>query len=280
MSSILLALTALLSWTLSDLIVKKVITKKSLWFLNFWGQLFGGAFILGASFFLNTTKNLSWDAILWILLLGAINTFGMIAFYKAIQRKGIALALPVVSSWAIPSIILTMIFLKEIPTTMQWIGVLIIIAGLFMVTANRKSCFFIDTSFIFAFLSMCTWGVFYFLIREPSRVYGEFLTAGGLKGATALFTIPMLYHSRTVEKSKKMTTLWPILAIGILDGCGLLAITKGLEIGSTAVVTGIISTAPVLVAIAGVLLYKEKITKLQALGIGIAGIGLIVLTIL
>lgn len=275
----LLAFTALLTWTLSDLLVKHAISKESTWSLIFWTQFFGGAFILGSGIILNFIPEISWSALLWITLLGAINFFGMNAFYKAIEKKGLALALPVVYSWAIPSVILGVIFLKEIPTTLHWIGLITIIGGLFMVTHSKKSRFLIDPSFLLAFLSMLTWGLFYFLIRDPGKEYGEFLTSGGLKVVTAMMAFPFLFVKKPHKKIRKMQSLLPICAIGILDAIGLVAITKGLQLGTTAVVTGIIATCPVIVAVCGVLFYKEKVDRFQGLGIALAGAGLILLTI-
>ncbi len=276
---ILLSLSSLLSWTFSDLLAKKTLQKQALWFISFWGQLFGGIAILAIGIFMGEIQSLAWESWPWVLLLSVLNVFGMFCFYKAIQSKGVALSLPVIYSWSIPSIFLGMIFLDQFPSTLQWLGVCGAIFGIFLVSVDTKAKHWVDKGTLYAFLSMLTWAIFYFLIREPSQVHGEWFLSSGIKIGSALFALPFLFKEGHSLSGTLKNLSWSLGLIGVLDALGLIFLTTALQISSTAIVTGIISTTPVVVAFFGVFLFKEKVTHQQKLGILISTIGLILLVI-
>lgn len=275
----LLAFTTLLTWTLSDLIVRHALSKQSIWFLSFWGQLFGGAGILIIGFLLGEIETISIKSAGWIALFSTVNTFGMFFFYKAIQRKGVALSLPIIYSWSIPAILLSMIFLDQKPSSLQWLGITTILFGLFCVTVDRHSKHWMDSGSLAALISMLTWGFFYFSIAKPSELYGEWWLGGTLKLGTALLSLPFLIHEKINIPIQRKNILWAMGLIGLLDALGLVALSTGLQISSTAVMTGITSTTPVIVALFGIFLFKERVNRQQALGIVSTVVGLILLVL-
>ena len=275
----LLALTTLLSWSLADLMAKYVLGKRSIWFVSFWGQLLGGTTILALGLITGKIQNIALESWAWVLILAIINVIGMFFFYRAIQCKGIALSLPIVYSWSVPAILLAMIFLNQYPSTLQWIGVGAAIIGLFLVSVDHRAKRWVDSGSLVAFISMLTWGLFYFLLREPAELYGEWELTGSLKIMTALLSLPFLLQSGSGLSLPANRTSAAIGLIGFLDALGLVAVSFALQASSIAIVTGITSTAPVVVACFGVLLFKEKINRQQTLGIATTTMGLMLLVI-
>lgn len=197
---------------------------------------------------------------------------------SAIQHKGVALSLPIIYSWSVPATILSMIFYGQHPSAIQWFGLAATVIGLFLVSIDRKNKNLIDIGTFIAFISMFIWALFYFLIKEPSQHYGEWWIGGALKVGTAIFGLPFLLTEQS-PFSKPGKNLWIVGIIGFLDAIGLVAISKGLQISSTAIVSGITSTAPVVVAFFGVLLFKETVNKQQVFGILSTAAGLVLLVV-
>lgn len=275
----LLAFTTLFSWAFSDLLSKYALKKQSLWFISFWVQLVGGAGMLLLGLLLGEIQSISTESLYWVALFSIINMFGMFFFYKAIQHKGVALSLPIIYSWSLPAIFLSMIFLNQYPSKLQWFGITAILLGLFFVGVDRHATRWIDVGSLAALISMLIWGTFYFLITEPAELYGEWWISGSLKLGTALLSLPLLIHEHVQLSIKRDHIFWTLGLIGLLDGLGLVALSTGLQISSTAMMTSITSGSPVVVALFGIFLFKEKINRQQAVGIVSTTMGLILLVI-
>ncbi|EKD93583.1 MAG: hypothetical protein ACD_28C00112G0001 [uncultured bacterium] len=275
----LFAFGTLLSWSISDLICKVALKQQTLWFVSVWGQLIGGIGIIVLGISLGEIREIpikSWN---WIVLFSALNTLGIFFFYKAIQHKGVALTLPIIYSWSVPTIVLSLIFLNQHPSPLEWMGVGFILMGIFCVGLDTTSKRWMDQGALAALISMLIWGVFYFFIGSPSEAYGEWWIAGSLKIGTALLSFPFLVYEQNSRSSKKEKIFYAVGLIGMLDALGLVALTKAFQESSTAIVTGITSTTPVFVALFGIFIFKERVNRQQALGILSTVAGLILLVI-
>lgn len=275
----LFAFITLGTWSLSDLIVKYALSRQSIWFISFWGQILGGVIILILGLLTGQIQSISLASLPWIALFSVINIVGMFLFYKSVQSKGVALSLPIVYSWSILSVALSVIFLSEFPTLLQTLGIGAVLLGIFFVAIEPGNRRLVDRGTLAAFGSMLCWGIFYFLMREPTELYGEWWIGGMLKIGSGILSLPFLLKERARRNKKSMRLLWVMAIIGLLDALGLIALTSGLQISSVAVMTGIPSTTPVVVALFGVLLFKEKVNLRQAIGIGATGIGLVLLVL-
>lgn len=279
MLGLLLAFSTLLTWSFSDLVSKHAVRKHSTLHLLFWGQALGGTAILILGLIIGEIQSFSLGAFLWSGFLGSLNVLGMYTFYKSIEYKGVSLSLPIVYSWSVPTIALSYFFLHELPSSIQILGILAVVVGLFLVCIDRNSKRWIDGGILFAFISMFTWALFYFLLIKPSELHGEWLMSGSIKTFTGLLVLPFLLHEKTKTGIKSSKVFWTVGLIGLCDALGLLAISYALQISSPAIVTGITSTTPVLVAAAGIFFYKEKVVPSQILGIVVTVVGLILLTV-
>lgn len=271
---------SLFSWTTSDLVIKHALERAPLWRVSFWTQLFGGSGILLIGILLGYVTKIDPESLSWIFLLSFMNAFGMFFFYRSIQHKGVALSLPIIYSWPLVSIFIGMIFLHEFPSIIQWFAITLVLSGIFAVSLDKKKTRWVDFGTIAALISMLIWGIFYVVLREPSELYGEWWISGSLKLGTALFSLPFLIKENRFLPSSTSTSLWiTLLAIGLLDANGLIFLSMGLQKLPVALVTSIISTTPAIVALCGVLFFKERVNFRQGIGIFSTILGLILLIV-
>lgn len=275
-----MAVGALAAYGSSDLMVKHALSKRPIWTVIFFSQLLGSIIILLLGLAIGEISHIPLESWTWILALGSLNIIGMFFFYGAILSKGVALTLPIIYSWTLPSTLLEIFFRHEYPSSLQILAICTILAGLFLVGVDFKSTRWVGKGTLFALASMLTWGLFYFLLGGPAEQYGEWWLSSGIKAVTAIFSIFFLFTQKSRLSFSGSSSIFLIIAlIGTLDALGLVSVSGALQFTSVAVTAGIISTAPALIALFGVVIYKEKINLLQSLGICATVIGLVLLVI-
>lgn len=279
LTGILLAFSALICWGVSDLITKIFLNKDSKWKLLFLGQLFGAVLILIAYLIFGDLSITLSSSLGYLLILGIINFLGMYTFYKALHLKGMALTLPITNSWAFIAVVLSAIFYKEHATLLQYLAIILILFGVFVITFKKEARIFFDNTFIFAIISMIMWGLFFFLLKIPNLIFGAVIVTVSVKLLTSFFSVPILLKNKINLFQTKYTSLFYILIIGILDSVGFLVYTYAMNYSPVSITAPIISATPVLTVFLGVTILKEKLTKRHFIGIAFAVMGLIIISL-
>ena len=278
MDGITLAFISLITWSISDIIVKLALNKSSWWKVLFYTQLAGGSLMLIIASFTTELNQIFTGLGLLLILLGLIDMIGFLTMYKSIHSKGVSLTAPIINSWAIVSVTLSMIFYGERISFLQLIAILCIIFGIFIVTLKKEK-FHFDKTFTIALISMLTWGVFFFLLKIPNLVFNAILVTAAVKLLTLPFSLPLIFKKKINLLKTKTSVLLIIILAGILDAAGFLAFNSALKISPVSLISPIIAAAPVLIAIMGVFFLKEKISKRQTIGIIITVLGLITISL-
>jgi drug/metabolite transporter (DMT)-like permease len=137
------------------------------------------------------------------------------------------------------------------------------------------------TSIPFAFASALAYGVGGFLLGDYSARAGWLaaaLIAHGCSVAVLLVALPFLGRP-AAWRGTASGVLWAAAA-GIADAVGLLAFSRGGQVGQVAVTAAVSSIYPVIPVIAGMMLFSERLSGRQVLGVGgiVAGLVLLGLT--
>src|SRR3990167_10803540 len=166
MQAILFALISYLGWGTGD-IFGTIATRKiggystTLYYLVF--QLL--IFIPLALFFTSDLKNLTFNIILLNLLLGAIGTVGLIAFYQGLKIANASLVGTISSSFAALTVVLSIIFLKESVSLAQAFSIVLIFIGIVISGLDFKELqdkkLVINKGVLLAFVAMITWGIYW-----------------------------------------------------------------------------------------------------------------------
>ena len=274
---IILAFVAMISWGLSDLVTKLSLDRESKWKVLFLGQLIGGLLVFGVALFFADLSVLASKGISYLFILGFINLAAMYTYYKSMQEKGIALTSPIVNSWALVTIILGLVFYKEMLGSLQWLAVVFIMGGVFAVMFKGKAKF--DGSLIYAVISMVLWGVFFFLLKEPNLIFGALLVASLVKLITVFFSIPILVRKKVNIFKTESRILFFIILIAITDGVGFSVFNFALKYAPVSIASLIISAVPIIGVGFGVMIFKEKLSFRQKIAIVTVIIGLILVSI-
>ena len=279
LTGILLALVCAVVWAVSEFVTKLSLDREEKWKVLFHAQLFGGlialALIPDKARITSVFSFAGW----YLLLLGALNALGMYFLYRSVKAKGIALTSPINNASAVITVILGVLFYKESPTLLQWLAMALIMGSILALTLRKEGKMAMDKEISFSAAAMGIWGVFIFLMKQPSIIFGPLLFVAGIKLLTACFSVPALIRKKMKVWNLKRHVLLLVILLGLVDGGGFLALSAAMAQAPVSIVSVIASASPALSVLLGVLILKEKLDRRQTLGIlgAIFGILLIAL---
>lgn len=84
-----------------------------------------------------TAINWNFSAISWILLTGIVGVSAKLIFNYALSKEAASIVIPATSIFPLVTVVLAVIFLKEKITITQGAGMLMCVAGVYLVTTGR-----------------------------------------------------------------------------------------------------------------------------------------------
>lgn len=214
-------------------------------------------------------------------LAGIFTAAGFLLVFKSLEDQQVTNTMALVNIQYAAVIIFGAFALLETISNFQLVGLLLIFIGVILVTVTKG--FKLNLKLMPAVLGMILWGLDIIVIVYALTIYQNSTTIisffSRLTGGAFLF-VYLLYVLRSKPESPKSTPTQSApkkfgiaLIAGIFDGLALLMITfvtifKSVELGGA-----VMALEPVLIAIYGYFLYKDRLIPLQLLGVGVAVLG-------
>lgn len=281
---ILPGIAAMFFWGVAIYLAATVSRKIGNYLTLFWMQVFG--LIVGSIYFALNFQNFNLAAIpSFIPILTVIAILQIIAylsFYKGTEMGKVSLVGPLGAAWGLVVAVLGVIFYRESLKPTQVIAVLLIIAGIILISIDLKS--FLKSKQIQLLsgmkegvIAMLGWGVSLFLLVIPTRNLDWFLPAF-LFRAILILLLGLYIASKTTFKPKtNKLPLKSLAIIGLFDMGAFMSLSFGLSNSNSSVIAPIASAYAVITVLLAKVFLKEKTKPSQALGIVgvVAGIILI-----
>lgn len=281
MQAILFALIPYFGWGIGDVLGAKLSRKMSPQSGVFWNLLLQ---LLFFSFFipfvLPDFNKLTLELFGICIVLGCIMVFGHIMFYKATAKANASVTGTIAGSFSAVSVVLAVLFLGETISMYQVLSIIVITSGIIlsMVTVHDLRKDINAKGMFFAVLAMLAWGTYGAFLKIPSVRIGWLLAE--FIAMSVVLVLPLFLRINTIELGKKSSRSVLLLLLsaaffsGIANYSYSFAITKGL----VAIVAPVASSYPTLYAPLAFLVFKDRITKQQILGIVITLIGIVFLS--
>jgi transporter family protein len=281
--SILAGLGGMFGWGLYDyfggLFSKRIGNFKTL----FWSQLAGLVFALLLIVVFAINLNIPIGIAVLILVASILYAVAYLLFFKGFELGNVSIISATMNLWAVFTMLFAFIFLGQRLSTFQFLGVLMIMAGVALVSLKRSDVKDNNIKLlsgvketIFAAL---LFGIFWNISEIISEDIGWLSTTLFVKVGVVLFMLLFcllinreLSIAKTTSKIKMM-----ILCAGFLEAGAVACVNWGLTIGDAILVAPISSALSLVTITMAVIFLKEKITKIQGFGMVIV-IGGIVLT--
>ncbi len=286
---ILSGLLSMLGWGASDFLAAKSSRKIGYLLTYFWTQLIAFSIALIYLFIKFPTLKLNINNLpqFFYLLLpaGFLFMVGTLAFYKGFVGGQVSLVSPIGASWAMVTVILSIIFLKEILQINQIIAISLIISGIILVSTNLKEVLKIKKFTLLmgtkeGLIAMLGWGISLFLIVPASKALGWFLPVLMLKLFGLLFLLSYAMLSRQSLRINFQSSLLTLLFfIGFLDMVAFFGYSFGVEGTHASIVAPIAASFPLVTIMLARVFLKEKLVPNQIFGIVGVITGLILISL-
>lgn len=277
--SILLGIGGMLGWGIYDFLggvfSKQIGSFRSL----FWSQLAGSISILLLVIVLKPEINIPISAIILSPMAAIVYSAGYLFFFKGFEKGNLSIIAAAMNLWAVFTMLFAFIFFGQQLTTIQTIGVLMIIAGATLATLDwdgiRKQMFHLSLGVKEAILGAFFFGIFWNISEIISETIGWLLTTLIVKFGIVIF---LLIYSFTVKqevglRNSAMKTKYVILFMGVIEVSAVALVNFGLTIGDAILITPIASALSIVTFALAVIFLKDRVSKLQGLGIIMAIIG-------
>lgn len=246
----------------------------------FWSQLSGSAFVAILGIALTINLNIPIKIVILIPVASILYAVAYLLFFRGFELGNVSIISATMNLWAVFTMIFAFIFLGQRLSMFQLVGVLLILAGVALVSLkwediknqNINLLSGVKETVAAAFL----FGIFWIFSEIITESIGWISTTLFVKIGIVLF---MLIFSLLTKRELRIAKAAPklmgmIFLAGILEAGALAIVNWGLIIGEAILVTPISSALSIVTIIMAVIFLKEKITALQGVGmfIVIAGI--------
>jgi transporter family protein len=279
--SVLLGVGGMFGWGIYDFLggvfAKQIGPFKSF----FWSQLAGLLSIFLLAFVFTINLNASILVIGLSAIAAIIYAAGYLFFFKGFEIGNVSIVAATMNLWAVFTMLFAFIFMGQRLSTIQTVGVVMIISGATLASLNwsdvRNQGFQLSAGVKEAILGAFFFGVFWNISEIISEEMGWLFTTLFVKLGIILF---LLFFSflvkREISLSKATTqTKYMVVLMGIIEAGAVALVNFGLTIGDAILITPIASALSIVTITLAIVFLKEKVTKLQGVGIIAAIVGII-----
>jgi bacterial/archaeal transporter family protein len=248
----------------------------------FWSQLAGLISVLLLAFVLTTSINAPILVLVLSPIAAMVYSAGYLFFFKGFEIGNVSIVAATMNLWAVFTMLFAFIFMGQRLSTIQTLGVLMIISGVTLASINwndiRNRKFQLSSGVKEAVLGAFFFGIFWNISEIISEEVGWLLTTLLVKFGIVLF---LLLLSFLVKREIGLTetaakTKYTVVLMGVIEAGAVAVVNFGLTIGDAILITPIASALSIVTITLAIIFLKDKVTKLQGLGIITAIFGIIV----
>jgi transporter family protein len=279
--SILAGLGGMFGWGLYDflggLFSKRIGNFKTL----FWSQLAGSVFAILLTFAFTINLNIPTRIAFLIPVASILYAVAYLLFFKGFELGNVSIISATMNLWAVFTMLFAFIFLGQRLSTLQFVGVLMILAGVVLVSFKKDDIkaqnIKLSSGVKETILAALLFGIFWNLSEIISEKIGWLATTVLVKIGVVLFLLLFsLLASRELRVANTVLQIkLMILFAGVLEAAAVASVNWGLTIGDVILVTPISSALSVVTIAMAVIFLKEKISKLQGAGMIMVIIGIV-----
>ena len=280
--SLLSGLAGMFGWGIYDFFAGVYSKKIGPYKTFFWSQLAGLFFVLLLISVFTITLNMPVLIIILLPIAALFYSAGYLFFMKGFEIGNISIVAAIMNLWAVFTMLIAFIFMGQRLSILQTIGVFMIISGASLASLNwgeiKNKSFQLSAGVKETVVGAFFFGVFWNISEVISEKIGWLLTTLFVKIGIILFLLLLsfiikreLYLTKATTKTKLM-----VVCMGIIEAGAVAIVNFGLTIGDAILITPIASALSVVTIMMAIVFLKDKVTKLQGLGIITAISGIIV----
>ena len=283
MSGVVFALIAFFGWGIGDVYSALGSRKIGAYSFAFWSSIFGLVLsLVYAPFAAGDLNNFTPKILLLNIFLGVLLTAAWYVFNKALETANPTIVGIIGASFTSLVVALSLVVFREVITPLQLVLIIIAFAGVVLSSLDfkvlKKGVKF-EKGILLAILTMVLWGIYFTFIRIPIEAAGWYWP-GLISGVIGVlfYLIVVKIRKKKVVHPFKNPGLRDLVVGSVLVTWGGFSFYLALERGLSSVVAPIAGSYPVLFVLASYLVFRERITRQQVVGILLTLIGIISLS--
>jgi drug/metabolite transporter (DMT)-like permease len=288
-SGIVLGIATAVSWGSADFLARfatRVVgSVRALFGMQCWGGLFVTILLFFARDWGHLFDGSGWQPWAWGILAGAVNTFAMLALYRAFEIGKLSLVGPVSASYPALTVILSLLSGEHL-SAVRIAGIVAALLGVLWVAGGEKSRVNANpeqtseriAGLGWAIAAAASFGVLFWLlgIRIIPRT-GAVATVWLIRVTGAILTFAIMLVKKIPLRIKSRQTSAQLYAMGFFDTGAFALSNLGMRLEQIAAVSVLGSLyGAVTVALAATFL-KERIAPLQWTGIAAIFLGVVLM---
>ena len=248
----------------------------------FWSQLAGLLFALLLIFAFTISLDVPVLTIILIPIAAIVYSAGYLLFFKGFEIGNVSIVAATMNLWAVFTMLFAFIFMGQRLSALQSLGVFMIISGVTLASLNwsdiRNQSFQLSSGVKETVLGAFFFGVFWNISEVICEAIGWLLTTLFVKFGIILFLLLFSFIiKRELDLTKASTkTKCMVALMGFIEAGAVAIVNYGLTIGDAILITPIASALSIVTITLAIIFLKDKVTKLQGLGIITAVAGIIV----
>jgi transporter family protein len=248
----------------------------------FWSQLAGAISVLLLAFVSAMSLHIPVLVMILFPVAAILYSAGYLFYFKGLEIGNISIVSATMNLWAVFTMLFAFIFMGQRLSLIETLGVLMILAGVTLASVNwsdiRNQRFQLSSGVKEAVLGAFFFGIFWNISEIISEKAGWLLATLLVKAGIVLF---VLIFSFLVKREIGWTTAvrrakYAVLIMGIIEAGAVAIVNYGLTIGQAILITPIASALSIVTITLAIIFLKDKVTKLQGLGMITAIIGIVV----
>lgn len=281
--AVFFALITFFGWAIGDIFGTIESRKLGSTLMYFWGLVFSAIL---TSFLIPFAGGISdWDMFLFASAIIFLDFTATFSYFKALEIGSASLVGALAGSFGFITVLISIVFFHESITSVQFAGVLFAVLGVILSSLNFSelkrtlSKGFSDPSIKFALYALIGWGVYYSLVHIPVRKIGWFWSLYPWS-FYFIFLLPLANvrkNALSVLRNKKDVIIISLFIL--LVWVANFSFNIGVTYGYTAVVAPIASSYPVLFVLLSRIIFKDKLTSQQKLGVISSLMGIVMISL-
>lgn len=280
--SIFSGLAGMLGWGMYDFLggvfAKQIGPFKSF----FWSQLAGLISVLLLDFIFIPGMNFSFLVISLFPIAAITYSAGYLFLFKGFEIGNVSIVAATMNLWAVFTMLFAFSFMGQRLFIIQTMGVLMIISGVALASLNLRQVqnqgFQLSSGVKEAVIGAFFFGIFWNISEIIAEEAGWLLTTQLVKFGIVIFLLlfSFLVKREVALKKTASKTKYVLIFMGILEAGAVAVVNYGLTIGNAILITPVASALSIVTIALSIVFLKERITKLQGLGVVTAIAGLVV----
>ncbi len=206
---------------------------------------------------------------------------GIFFFYRGLGSGDISVVVPIASAYTIPAVIISVAVLGEALDAMQIAGIAVAVLGTVLIGIKfgnlKKSRGALSSGIGSAVLALFIWGAFYPLIGFLSEGMGWIWPVLVSSAGTAMIFVAYGLATKRDMRLPRKGSLG-IFAYAWMATTAFALYSVGAGTGSIALVAAIAAAAPLVTVVLAMMLLKERLEPVQAVGLALVLVGLIAIS--